>query len=168
MLPLLPGAPSVSFLPSSLILLFSLLLYFSPFIFLSSSISLSNSQSCCLLSFSNPSGEEKGWLERKPGVLFFSGRLSKKRSESEAEGFAWDRCRGRGFGLMCLCADKASVTITTGWRRPCVPSPGRQLAVWETGLGGTSGVFVRPHPGLGGFRHPHPEHGLRPSQTWWS
>lgn len=24
------------------------------------------------------------------------------------------------FGLVGLCADKASVTITTGWRRPCV------------------------------------------------
>lgn len=28
-----------------------------------------------------------------------------------------------GFGLVCLWADKASVMITTGWRRPCVLLP---------------------------------------------
>lgn len=54
------------------------------------------------------------------GVLFFS--VCSSRSVF-CRGRARVGCLSRavGLGLVCLRADKASVTITTGWRRPCVP-----------------------------------------------
>lgn len=88
------------------------------------------------------------------------------RSESAAEGLKGRGCRGlRVWAWPSRGADKASVTITTVWRRPGVPTP-------RVGNGSLRDL-IRRHSGFcvcvcvptPRARRPGP--GLRPSQVQW-
>lgn len=89
-------------------------------------------------------------------------------------------CRGKAglgrlsssvdLGLVCRWADKASVTITTGWRRPCVPFLFRGFSAAAEGiqLRGASDASVCPPGGKGGFRQLHWERKAGTCQGRWS
>lgn len=102
--------------------LYSFILFPLLFIFVSSAVSLCPVFYLYLLSSTTlPSGGPRASSGRAwRGVLFSSGRSSRNLVRKNSRGRL---SRAVDLGLVCRCADKASVTITTGWRRPCVPPP---------------------------------------------
>lgn len=120
LLSFLPAFLPVFFFLSSF--LYSFILFPLLFIFVSSAVSLCPVFYLYLLSSTTlPSGGPRASSGRAwRGVLFSSGRSSRNLVRKNSRGRL---SRAVDLGLVCRCADKASVTITTGWRRPCVPPP---------------------------------------------
>ena len=120
-LPFLPR-----FLPLCAFLFFPFLYLFLlsslPFIFLSSSVSL------CLLfylyhlaSLTLTPGGTQGWFGESLGLgSYFSLRAQVVVGICQGRACVGQLSRAVDLGLVCCCTDKASVMITTGWRRPCV------------------------------------------------
>lgn len=132
--PLLPGVAFDSFLPSfisSFLPLFSFSLSFPlllPSFFLS--LHLSFMFGLCAPSFLSPlpvcpylpSGGTQTWLGESlgPWSYFFLRAQVGVVIICQGKARVGQLSRAVDLGLVCRCTDKASVTITTGWRRPCV------------------------------------------------